>query len=180
LGKITKFLINSGGLALIFGLVFSVCYWLTGGLAESRRTRVILRRWIKTNGYRDKYNKLLYAILTPIFRQLPPQSYEPIGPRHLSQICWSSGLLKLIYPHRGETEDEVEELLRLAMESRKRVKDQLFRIDDTYPEVDFHYQAPGGEKRQVRTVEEEEFPRFYHRKPATESETESPRSESDD
>jgi len=75
-----------------------------------------------------------------------------------------SGLLKLIFPNGGQTEAEVEEFLRLAMESRKRVKDQLARIDGTYPEVDFHYVGPGGEKRQVTTVEEEEFPKFYHRK----------------
>jgi len=91
-----------------------------------------------------------------------------------------SGLLKLIYPHGGETEDEVEELLRLAMESRKRVKDQLFRIDDTYPEVDFHYQVAGGEKRQIKTVEEEEFPRFYHRKAVADPGAQSPRTGGDD
>ena len=76
-----------------------------------------------------------------------------------------SGLLKIIFPAGGETEDEVEELLRLALESRKRVKDQLFRIDSTYPEVDFHYIGSDGEKRRVTTVEEEEFPQFYHLRP---------------
>ena len=77
-----------------------------------------------------------------------------------------SGLLKLIFPNGGATSDEVEELLRLSMESRKRVKDQLTRIDTTYPEVDFYYSAAGGEKRGVTTVEEEEYPQFYHLKPA--------------
>jgi ATP-dependent Lon protease len=52
------------------------------------------------------------------------------------------------------------------LESRKRVKDQLARIDSTYPEVDFHYVALDGEKRNVTTVEEEEYPQFYHLKPA--------------
>ncbi|PWW03822.1 ATP-dependent Lon protease [Hoeflea marina] len=72
-----------------------------------------------------------------------------------------SGLLKIIFPNGGETEQEVEELLRIAMESRKRVKDQLFRIDSTYPAVDFHYTASDGRKIPVTTVEEEEFPQFY-------------------
>jgi ATP-dependent Lon protease len=77
-----------------------------------------------------------------------------------------SGLLKLIFPDGSQTEAEVEELLRLAMESRKRVKDQLARIDSTYPEVDFHYVGSDSAKRRVTTVEEEEYPQFYNLKPA--------------
>ncbi|MGG6288160.1 BREX system Lon protease-like protein BrxL [Leptolyngbya sp. AN03gr2] len=76
-----------------------------------------------------------------------------------------SGLLKVIFPDGSQTEAEVEELLRLAMESRKRVKDQLARIDSTYPEVDFHYVRADGTKTRVTTVEEEEFPQFYHLRP---------------
>lgn len=52
-----------------------------------------------------------------------------------------SGLLKLIFPNGGETEAEVEELLRFAIECRKRVKDQLLRIDSTFESADFHYIA---------------------------------------
>ena len=77
-----------------------------------------------------------------------------------------SGFLKLLFPNGGETETDVEDLLRLAMESRKRVKDQLARIDSTYPDVDFHYLGSDGQKRPITTVEEEEFPQFYHLKPA--------------
>lgn len=77
-----------------------------------------------------------------------------------------SGLLKVLYPNGKQTEAEVEELLKLAIESRKRVKDQLARIDSTYPEVDFHYVGSDGQKRPVTTVEEQEFPQFYLRKPA--------------
>ena len=77
-----------------------------------------------------------------------------------------SGYLKLLFPDGGETEEDVEDLLRIAMESRKRVKDQLARIDSTYPDVDFHYTGSDGRKRSITTVEEEEFPQFYHLKPA--------------
>lgn len=80
-----------------------------------------------------------------------------------------SGLLKLIFPAGSESEAEMEELLRLAMESRKRVKDQLARIDSTYPEVDFHYIGSDGQKRPVTTVEEEAYPQFYHRRSAPEA-----------
>ncbi|UWR10917.1 BREX system Lon protease-like protein BrxL [Sulfitobacter mediterraneus] len=78
-----------------------------------------------------------------------------------------SGFLKVIFPAGGETAEDVEELLQLALESRKRVKDQLFRIDATYPEVDFYYSGSDGEKRRVQTVEEQEFPQFYYLKPAS-------------
>lgn len=81
-----------------------------------------------------------------------------------------SGLLKLVFPNGGQTEDEVKELLQLAMENRKRVKDQLARIDSTYPEVDFHFVANDGAKHPVSTVEEEEFPQFYHLKPMLDDE----------
>lgn len=77
-----------------------------------------------------------------------------------------SGFLKVIFPAGDETVDDVEELLQLALESRKRVKDQLFRIDATYPDVDFFYTGSDGKKRRVQTVEEQEFPQFYYLKPA--------------
>jgi ATP-dependent Lon protease len=90
---------------------------------------------------------------------------EKISERDRTAISKTmSGLLKLIFPDGSQTEAEVEELLRLAMESRKRVKDQLARIDSTYPEVDFHYIGSDGVKRGVTTVEEEEYPQFYHAK----------------
>ncbi len=73
-----------------------------------------------------------------------------------------SGLLKLLFPAGGETETEVEELLRISMESRKRVKDQLKRIDSTYPPVDFHFVSKAGRKVSVTTLEEDEYPQFYH------------------
>ncbi len=88
---------------------------------------------------------------------------EKISERDRTAISKTmSGLLKLIFPDGSQTEAEVEELLRLAMESRKRVKDQLARIDSTYPEVDFHFIGADGVKRNVTTVEEEEYPQFYH------------------
>ncbi|MDU8911577.1 BREX system Lon protease-like protein BrxL [Aestuariicoccus sp. MJ-SS9] len=85
-----------------------------------------------------------------------------------------SGLLKVLFPAGGETAEDVEELLQLALESRKRVKDQLFRIDATYPEVDCYYTGSDGEKRRVETVEEQEFPQFYYKKQARDPKEPSP------
>jgi ATP-dependent Lon protease len=45
-----------------------------------------------------------------------------------------SGLVKLLYPHQEVTDDEAKELLEFAMEGRKRVKDQLYIIDETFRE----------------------------------------------
>lgn len=43
-----------------------------------------------------------------------------------------SGLMKLIYHHKVIIESEVLELLDFAIEGRKRVKDQLYIIDETF------------------------------------------------
>jgi len=61
-----------------------------------------------------------------------------------------SGLMKLLFPGGGATPKEVEELLSLAMEGRKRVKDQLMQLDSTYPEVDFTFTDTG--EREVRVT----------------------------
>lgn len=74
-----------------------------------------------------------------------------------------SGLMKMLFPHGGETEAEVEEILRFSMEGRKRVKDQLMRVDSTYAMVNFSYKDTGGENHQVTTLEEEEYPAYYHK-----------------
>lgn len=74
-----------------------------------------------------------------------------------------SGLMKILYPHDDASEAEIEELLRVAIEGRKRVKDQLLRIDSTYPAVSFTYAAQSGAERFVKTLEEEQYPAQYHR-----------------
>ena len=75
-----------------------------------------------------------------------------------------SGLMKILYPSGEATPDEMEEILKLALEGRKRVKDQLMRLDATYPDVDFSFSRKNGEKVQVATLEENEFPSFYYRR----------------
>ncbi len=77
-----------------------------------------------------------------------------------------SGLMKILFPGGGASNDEVEEVLRLAIEGRKRVKDQLMRIDTTYPDIDFSYIASGGRKVAVTTLEEDEYPAHYRRRGA--------------
>ncbi len=43
-----------------------------------------------------------------------------------------SGLVKIIYPHKKMTDEEVFEIIDFAIEGRKRVKDQLYIIDETF------------------------------------------------
>ncbi len=82
-----------------------------------------------------------------------------------------SGLMKILFPHGDATAEAVEDLLRFAIEGRKRVKDQLMRIDTTYGTVRFVYLDAAGKQRRVSTLEEEEYPAYY-RRTADESEEE--------
>jgi ATP-dependent Lon protease len=82
-----------------------------------------------------------------------------------------SGLMKILYPGGEATKEEIEEILRFAIEGRKRVKDQILRIDSTMAEVKFGYLDNNGTWHGVATLEEDEYPDHYHRrhKEATES-----------
>lgn len=74
-----------------------------------------------------------------------------------------SGLMKIIYPQGEASKEEVEELLCCAIEGRKRVKDQLMRIDATYSKVRFVYEDKAGKSYAVSTLEESEYPGHYNR-----------------
>lgn len=88
-----------------------------------------------------------------------------------------SGLMKILFPHDGASKEEIEELLKFAIEGRKRVKDQLMRIDSTYPAVCFTYQDASGKAKLVRTLEEEEYFHYYHKTVADGSSTDEPTGE---
>ncbi|WP_149085480.1 MULTISPECIES: BREX system Lon protease-like protein BrxL [Microbacterium] len=74
-----------------------------------------------------------------------------------------SGLMKLLYPHEHATPDEIEEILRFSIEGRKRVKDQILRIDDTMAEVKFGYNSHTAGWTAVTTLEEDEYRSHYYR-----------------
>jgi len=74
-----------------------------------------------------------------------------------------SGLMKILYPHDGASKEEIEEVLTFAIEGRKRVKDQLMRIDSTYEKVQFAYQTSDGHQKSVKTLEEKEYPNYYNK-----------------
>lgn len=73
-----------------------------------------------------------------------------------------SGLMKIIYPNKVATIEEKEEILKFAIEGRKRVKDQIVRIDSTFPATDFSYTRRSGERVNVRTLEEIQYGSMYY------------------
>lgn len=74
-----------------------------------------------------------------------------------------SGLMKLIFPDGKASKEEIKEILTFAVEHRKRVKDQLVRIDPTFYQVSFDYtDNETKEKVSVKTVEETCYPSLYY------------------
>lgn len=65
-----------------------------------------------------------------------------------------SGLTKLIFPHGDFEEEDARILLEFAIENRKRVKDQLRKMDETFERVDFSYiNNKSSKKTIVQTLE---------------------------
>jgi ATP-dependent Lon protease len=85
-----------------------------------------------------------------------------------------SGLMKILYPDGNATAHEVEELLSFAMEARRRVREHILRIDDTFKRHDFIYRPlAGGASVTVLTPEEVQYPTFAGpRTPPNEGESE--------
>ncbi len=72
-----------------------------------------------------------------------------------------SGLMKILFPDGKCTPEEIEELLAFSMESRRRVREHILRIDDTFKRHDFIYKPLGeGESVTVLTPEEIQYPTF--------------------
>lgn len=67
-----------------------------------------------------------------------------------------SGLVKIIYPNLSLTKEDVKLLLDFAIECRKRVKDQLIKMDETFKEdpVSFEYTDMNQATTVVETLEE--------------------------
>ena len=65
------------------------------------------------------------------------------------------------YPDGNATAQEIEELLSFAMEARRRVREHILRIDDTFKRHDFVYRALSDNgSSTVLTPEEIQYPAF--------------------
>ena len=72
-----------------------------------------------------------------------------------------SGLMKILFPDGQATPKEIEELLAFGMEARRRVREHILRIDDTFKRHDFIYKPRnGGAPVTVLTPEEIQYPTF--------------------
>jgi len=70
-----------------------------------------------------------------------------------------SGLMKVLFPDGSCSPAEVEELLAFSIEGRKRVKDQILKIDETFSPVTFSYtDRRSGNAITVLTLEEKQHP----------------------
>ena len=75
---------------------------------------------------------------------------------HLAIRKTFSGMMKLLYPDGKMTDQEAYELIDFAAESRKRVKDQLYVIDETFKAEPAHFKyinLKNGVEIQVETLE---------------------------
>ena len=104
-------------------------YYLPGWEIPKMRPELI------TNSY-----GFIVDYLSEFFREMRKRTYSDSIDRHfrlgkelnqrdvISVKKTVSGLVKLIYPHGEFTKDELEEVIRYAIEGRRRVKEQLKRI----------------------------------------------------
>lgn len=70
-----------------------------------------------------------------------------------------SGLIKILYPDLNVSKEDIKLILDFAIECRKRVKDQLIKMDETFNEdpVTFCYEDKEGLVTQIQTLEELEY-----------------------
>lgn len=128
---------------IIRGEMFSSGYgFVVDYLAE-------ILRHLRNQDYSDQYSK--YFMLSP---ELSTRDRDGINKTF-------SGLMKILFPQGGASKADIERILKFAMEGRKRVKDQLMRIDATYAAVDFSYSDESGKLIAVKTLEEIEYPRYF-------------------
>jgi ATP-dependent Lon protease len=65
-----------------------------------------------------------------------------------------SGLIKVIFPHGEFSEEDARLIFEFGIENRKRVKDQLRKMDETFEKVDFSYvNKKTGKKTFIQTLE---------------------------
>ncbi len=78
-----------------------------------------------------------------------------------------SGLMKIIHPDGKSTPEEIAELLEFSMECRRRVREQILRIDSTFKANDFVYRPlTGGDPITVLTPEEQQYPALAGLRPS--------------
>lgn len=140
----------------------------------------IIRGEMFTSGYGfivDYLAEILKKFRNDDFSHLYTQHFElhaDISTRDRDAIHKTfSGLMKILFPNQDASKEEVENLLKFSIEGRKRIKDQLLKIDETYNAVNFTYRdLESGESHEVSTLEETQYPHLAKRRPEASSGTE--------
>jgi ATP-dependent Lon protease len=125
-----------------------------------------LRAELFTNGFGfivDYLAEVLRHLRNQDFSQAYTEHYElnaEITTRDRDGVQKTfSGLMKVIFPHGACTKQEVEELLAFALEGRRRVKEQILKLDETFAPVTFSYvDRATGKTNTVITLEEKQYP----------------------
>ena len=146
----------------------------------------IIRGEMFSEGYGfvvDYLAEILRSLRTHDFSQLYTEHFDllsSISTRDRDAIQKTfSGLMKIIFPHGEADREEIEGMLLFAIEGRKRIKDQLMRIDLTYEPVNFGYLADTEEKL-VKTLEEKQYPQHYYTAPGSSADEAAKISENDE
>ena len=109
-------------------------------------------RILKSSVFSSEYG-FIVDYLAELLRDLRKSDYSPLldgkitldgslTTRDKTAVRKSfSGMAKILFPHKEMTDAEMLELLDFCIEGRKRVKDQLYIIDETFKSepVDFQY-----------------------------------------
>jgi len=132
-----------------------------------------VRAELFTNGYGfivDYIAEILKHLRTEDFTSLYQDHFEIVSEVSIrDQTGFEktfSGLMKILHPDGKATPEEIRELLQFSMECRRRVREHILRIDDTFARHDFVFRpVGGGEKVTVLTAEEIQYPLFAAPRP---------------
>ena len=124
---------------------------------------------------KDSFSKgygLITDYISAILHELRKKDFSPLMQNyakfsgslserdHLAIRKTFSGMVKLLYPNGEFTEEEAYEIINFAAEGRKRVKDQLYIIDETFRAEPAYFEYDNLKthtKVQVKTLEQLDY-----------------------
>jgi len=129
----------------------------------------IIRGEMFSDGYGfvvDYLAEILRSLRSHDYSHLFKERFElssDISTRDRNAILKSfSGMMKILFPDESASKKDMQEILEFCMEGRKRVKDQLCKIDETFQATNFYYKdLETGRKYDIVTLEEDLHPGLY-------------------
>ncbi len=121
---------------------------------------------LRTEMFTDK-SGFIVDYLAEILRELRKEDFSGIAGDHFTLsdnlttrdrdgiVKTFNGLLKILYPNKDIPQNELKPLFEFSIELRKRVKNQLLKMDDTFEEVSFSFiDNDDNSEHHVKTLEE--------------------------